>query len=159
MESPYRAQAQVEIDEEERLRAELEKKRAENATKEKAEAKARSLDALKRDIAIEDALSEAYAAGVKEEQIIELTWRGIGRCIARIPRDADWRDFAKRLGMLQGELKNDPAVHDMLAPRVMLVPNGKEFLELARERNPNAPFDLTNAVASAMRAERNERGK
>lgn len=143
----------------EKLRAERDAKRAANAAKEKAEADARELDKLKRDIAIEDALSEAYAAGVKEEQIVELTWRGIGRCIARIPRDADWRDFAKRLGMLQGELKNDPAVHDMLAPRVMLVPSGKEFLELARERNPNAPFDLTNAVASAMRAERNERGK
>src|SRR5690242_14102967 len=99
----------------EEKRAELAAKRAANAAKEKSEAEGRELERLDRDIEIEDKLAEAYAAGVKEEQILELTWRGVGRCIARIPRDGDWRHFAKKAGFLQGELKNDPAIHDELA--------------------------------------------
>lgn len=143
----------------EKLRAELAAKRATNAAKEKAEAEAREVEALRRDIEIEDKLTEAYAAGKKESQILDLTWRGVGRCLAIIPNSVAWNAFAKKSGILQGELKNDPAIHEELAVHTMLVPDGRRFLELARELNPNAPFDLTNAVASAMRAERNERGK
>lgn len=143
----------------EKLRAELAAKRAENAATEEAQEASFQLNALRQDIEIEDKLKEAYAAGKKKWQILDLTWRGLGRCLAIIPNSVAWNAFAKKSGILQGELKNDPAIHEELAVHTMLVPDGKRFLELARELNPNAPFDLTNAVASAMRAERNERGK
>lgn len=143
----------------ERLRAHLAEKRAANQAKEAAEEEAAELAHVERDIEIEDKLAEAYAAGIRHEQILDLNWRGIGRCIGRIPRDANWRRFVDRGGILKGELKGDPALHEELSCAVMLVPDGKKFLELAREYNPNAPFDLTNAVYMAMRGERDHEKK
>ncbi len=143
----------------EELQKQLAEKRAANEAKAKIDEEAAALEALERDIEIEDAIEKAYANGLKDSQLVDITFRGVGRSLARIPQDAQWRKFCKKSGILKGELDGDPMVHEELVNAVMLAPDGKKFLELARNRNPHAVFDITSAISAAMRGERAKEGK
>jgi hypothetical protein len=117
------------------------------------------IDRVKREIEIEDKRAEAFGKGLIEEQLLEPEWPGIGKCLARTPSEAVYREFAHRSGMLKGELVNDIAIHEKLALHCMLVPDGKTFIEQARLKNPHAPAQFAGAMLTRMRAKGLDEGK
>lgn len=141
------------------LREELEAKRAANVAIESAKAEQAEVDDLQRRIEIEDKRSEAYASGLLPDQLLEPSWPGIGRCLARTPADVVYREFATKSGMLKGELSGEIADYEKLAMNCMLVPAGRKFLDLARERNSHALVQFGHAMQERMRGRLNEEGK
>lgn len=141
------------------LRAELEAKRAANTAKESATASAAEHAALLRDIAIEDEREKQYAADVIEEQLITVAFPGVGRCLFRTPEDRVYRSWAKRSGVLKGDLVNDPVVHDELVAHCILVPKYDEFKALAAKRCPHAPVQLAGALIERMKGKVEAEGK
>lgn len=143
----------------EELIEQLAAKRATIAAIEKAREDDVELADLERQVLIEDKRKEAYDAGLLPEQLLEPRWPGIGRCLARTPSDPVYRDFAHNSGMLKGELTNNIAIHEKLALHCMLVPEGKVFLEEARNRNPHAVLQFGTAMIERMKGKLNEEGK
>lgn len=141
------------------LRATLAAKKAANEARNQEHADVAELENLKREIAIEEKRAEAYASGLLEEQLLECEWPGMGKCLARTPRDDMYREFAHKSGMLKGDLVNDIAIHERIAGLCMLVPEGKEFLALARKRNPHAPVQFGSAMIKRMQGRLQDEGK
>jgi hypothetical protein len=135
----------------EKLRAQLEAKRNANKAFEDAAAEANEVEETKRAIAIEDKRAECYAAGLLPEQLGEAEFPAIGRVLFRSPPELIYDKFAKKSGMLKAELKDDIAVYDEVAHACVLVPDGKEFLRLSRERNPHARVQMGSALLQRMR--------
>jgi hypothetical protein len=134
-------------------------KRAANLVVESARDEAVEIEDLERQIAIEDKRAEAYTMGILPEQLLEPHWPALGRCLARTPSEAVYRDFAKTSGMLRGELVNSLEIHEKLVLGCMLVPDGKSFLEQARKRNPHAIVQFGSAMIERMKGKLNEEGK
>jgi hypothetical protein len=143
----------------EELLAKLAAKRSANAVIETARDEEVEIAGLERQILIEDKRKEAYDAGLLPEQLLEPEWPGIGRCLARTPSEAIYKEYAHKSGMLTGELVNDIAVHEKLAMNCMLVPDGKTFLEEARKRNTHAIVQFGTAMVARMKGRLNEEGK
>lgn len=141
------------------LRATLAAKRAANEAHNQERADADESEQLKRAIAIEEKRAEAYASGLLEEQLLECEWPGIGKCLARTPRDDMYREFAHQSGMLKGDLVNNIAIHERIAGLCMLVPEGKDFLVLAKKRNPHAPVQFGSAMIKRMQGRLQDEGK
>jgi hypothetical protein len=141
------------------LQEQLAAKRAANQAIETARDDAVEIETLERQILIEEKRSEAYAMGILPEQLLEPSWPGIGRCLARTPSELVYRDFAQKSGMLKGDLAGDLAVHEKLAMNCMLVPDGKTFLELARSRNMHAPVQFGTAMIERMKGQLSAEGK
>lgn len=143
----------------EMLLEQLAAKRAGNEAVERAREDAAELEDLERQILIEDKRKEAYASGLLPEQLLEPSWPGIGRCLARTPSDLVYREFAQKSGMLKGELVGDIAIHEKLAMQCMLVPDGKTFLDDARKRNMHAPVQFGTAMIERMKGRLGQEGK
>lgn len=141
----------------EELRAELEAKRAANFAKEATQHDEAA--ELERGIAIEDKRAEAYALGLVEEQLLTINFPGIGACLFRTPQDLVYRSWTKKSGALKGDLTNDPAVHDELVSKCILVPSYAEFAEAARNRCPRAPTQFVSAMIKRMEGKEATEGK
>jgi hypothetical protein len=141
----------------EEKRALLEAKKAANIAKEATQTNEEA--ALDREIAIEDARTEAYATGLVEEQLVEMEFPGVGRCLFRTPHDLDYRDWAKKSGVAKADLTGDMAVHDVLASKCLLVPVWKDFSKLSKERCPSAPLQIASALSERMKGKTEAAGK
>lgn len=148
-----------ELTELEKLRAELKAKREANKVVEDQAAASAEVEETKRAIAIEAKRAECYDAGLLEGQLGEADFPAIGRVLFRSPAELVYEKFAKKSGMLKAELKDDTAVYDELAHACVLVPDGKEFLRLSRERNPHARVQMGSALLQRMRNRLAEEGK
>lgn len=153
----YREQGGVPAKTVAELRAELEAKRAANLAKE--ELQRNEAADLEREIAIEDKRTEAYAAGLVEEQLLTIKFPGVGACLFRTPQDLVYRNWAKKSGALKGELTNDPAVHDELVSKCILYPTYAEFATAARERCPRAPTQFVSVMIQRMEGKVEAEGK
>jgi hypothetical protein len=153
----FREQGGVPVKTVAELRKELEAKRAANLKKE--EAQRNEATDLEREIAIEDKRTEAYAAGLVEEQLVTINFPGIGLCLFRTPQDLVYRNWAKKSGALKGELTNDPVVHDELVSKCILYPAYAEFSAAARERCPRAPTQFVSAMIQRMEGKIQAEGK
>jgi hypothetical protein len=141
----------------EKLRAELEAKRAANLEKERMQHD-EAADIV-REIAIEDKRTEAYASGLVEEQILTIKFPGVGLCLFRTPKDLIYRSWSKKSGALKGELTGDPAVHDELVAQCILYPTYTEFGAATRERCPRAPTQFVSEMIKRMEGKVQAEGK
>lgn len=143
----------------EELRAELAAKRAENEASEQAERDADELQRLQREMAIEDAKKAARAQGVRQDLLLSFDFAGIGPCLGKVPTEVVYKRWTVDSGLAKGDMKPDLEPHYWLAHHVMIVPNGKEFVALCRERNPGAVVGVANAVVAHQQNKAAERGK
>lgn len=154
METESKPKTRIEV-----LREELALKREATERAERAQAEVIEIESLDRLIKIEEKRQEAYASGLKADQLLECKFPGLGHCLARTPSDLIYRNFAKASGMLKGELQNDIRNYELLAQNCLLVPTGSEFLEDTRRVNPNALIQLGSALIERMRGTVEASGK